>query len=196
MSTSYRIIEFSKPKKRELCNVDYFSEYSRYGIDGADGSEDMGFIRLFALDNARTSNIISLRFAVPMEVPEIVTDYEKLYYALGFNEDAIRNRKVHLRSIWENYEVYTDGIDCKEIHINDLRKYEYTVYVKCVAIKMEELWDSGETFVYLDGDRIKRYIPDIDKYDYVPVNNNILAKAEIPFLIFERYKGRCFLEKY
>ena len=32
--------------------------------------------------------------------------------------------------------------------------------------------------------------------EYVPVNNSMLAKAEIPFLIFERNRGKCFIEMY
>lgn len=36
----------------------------------------------------------------------------------------------------------------------------------------------------------------IENYEYVPVNNSMLAKAEIPFLIFERNRGKCFIEMY
>mgnify|MGYP007105731677 CR=1 FL=1 len=36
----------------------------------------------------------------------------------------------------------------------------------------------------------------IKNYEYVPVNNSMLAKAEIPFLIFERNRGKCFIEMY
>jgi len=39
-------------------------------------------------------------------------------------------------------------------------------------------------------------MPDIENYEYVPVNNSMLAKAEIPFLIFERNRGKCFIEMY
>lgn len=45
--------------------------------------------------------------------------------------------------------------------------------------------------------QVKQYfIPDIENYEYVPVNNSMLAKAEIPFLIFERNRGKCFIEMY
>lgn len=67
--------------------------------------------------------------------------------------------------------------------------------VKCVAIKMESLWDSDEVFVYPDKKRVLKYIPEIDEYRYVPITNVILSKAEIPFLIFERNKGKCFIQK-
>ena len=39
------------------------------------------------------------------------------------------------------------------------------------------------------------FIPGIDEYRYVPITNVILSKAEIPFLIFERNKGNCFIQK-
>lgn len=48
---------------------------------------------------------------------------------------------------------------------------------------------------YVDFLEIK-CIPDIEDYEYVPVNNSMLAKAEIPFLIFERNRGKCFIEMY
>ena len=39
-------------------------------------------------------------------------------------------------------------------------------------------------------------IPGIRDYRHVPVNNSMLAKAEIPFLIFEKNRGKCFIEQY
>ena len=62
-------------------------------------------------------------------------------------------------------------------------------------IKMESLWDSDEVFVYPDKKRVLKYIPGIDEYRYVPITNVTLSKAEIPFLIFERNKGKCFIQK-
>ena len=65
------------------------------------------------------------------------------------------------------------------------------------AIKMKTLWNSGENYIYgLDKEKIRKYIPDIKDYRYVPVNNSMLAKAEIPFLIFEKNRGKCFIEQY
>ena len=48
----------------------------------------------------------------------------------------------------------------------------------------------------IDKKRAIKCIPDIENYEYVPVNNSMLAKAEIPFLIFERNRGKCFIEMY
>ena len=47
-----------------------------------------------------------------------------------------------------------------------------------------------------DYEKIIKSIPGIQDYRYVPVNNSMLAKAEIPFLIFEKNRGKCFMEKY
>ena len=48
----------------------------------------------------------------------------------------------------------------------------------------------------IDKKKAIKCIPDIEDYEYVPVNNSMLAKAEIPFLIFERNRGKCFIEMY
>ena len=45
-------------------------------------------------------------------------------------------------------------------------------------------------------EKIIKSIPGIQDYRYVPVNNSMLAKAEISFLIFEKNRGKCFMEKY
>ena len=59
------------------------------------------------------------------------------------------------------------------------------------------LWNSSENNLYgIDKKKAIKCIPDIENYEYVPVNNSMLAKAEIPFLIFERNRGKCFIEMY
>lgn len=66
-------------------------------------------------------------------------------------------------------------------------------------------WGNGYTFEYTDGEdalvypdkaRVLEFIPELGQYSYAPINNSILSKAEIPFLIFERNKGKCFIKKY
>ena len=43
--------------------------------------------------------------------------------------------------------------------------------------------------------RVYEYIPALKEYRYAHINNSILAKAEIPFIIFESNKRKCFIEK-
>ena len=47
MSTSYNIYRFAKPKKHELCGIDYFSEYDSFYLHDSDGEQTTGCIRLF-----------------------------------------------------------------------------------------------------------------------------------------------------
>ena len=79
----------------------------------------------------------------------------------------------------------------------EIVKYKVMVQTKCVVLKIKALWNSSENNLYgIDKKRAIKCIPDIENYEYVPVNNSMLAKAEIPFLIFERNRGKCFIEMY
>ena len=69
---------------------------------------------------------------------------------------------------------------------------EMIVQTECVAIKMECLWNSEDVYSYIDKKRVWEYIPALQEYRFVSVSNNVLAKAEIPFLIFERNRGEVF----
>lgn len=69
--------------------------------------------------------------------------------------------------------------------------------IMIVFLKIKTLWNSSENNLYgMDKKRVIKCIPDIENYEYVPVNNSMLAKAEIPFLIFARNRGKCFIEVY
>ncbi len=70
------------------------------------------------------------------------------------------------------------------------------VQTECIAIKMECLWNSEDVYSYIDKKRVWEYIPGLQEYRFVPISNNVLAKAETPFLIFERNKGKCFIEAH
>ena len=90
----------------------------------------------------------------------------------------------------------SDGEQIKQVKYDDLQFYEVTVQTECIAVKMECLWNSDEVYSYIDKKRVWENIPALEEYRFVPVSNNILAKAEIPFLIFERNRGKCFIEAH
>ena len=196
MSTTYEIIRFAKPSKKELQMLDYFYEYDSFRVIDSDGDDTSEYIRLFRTDDKLFSNLVGSRFAQRIELPEIVTDYKTLYKDLGFDEEAIYNEKIY--PIYSNglHADYTDGVIEKRINFSELDNYKIKVTVSCVAIKMEPLWNSDEVCFCPNRERIKKYIPDLNEYRFAPINNGILAKAEIPFLIFERNKGKCFIEKH
>lgn len=197
MSTTLEIIKFQKPTKKELLVVDKFQPYDSYRILDEDG-DDTGYgIYLFRMDDKAVSNLVNRRFAEKIVLPKLEVDYEKLYEDLGFDADVIKNKSVRVIRSNARYMDISDGVDAKQIKRTMLKEYEVKVQTSCIAIKMKTLWNSGENYIYgLDKEKIIKYIQGIKDYRYVPVNNSMLAKAEIPFLIFEKNRGKCFIEKY
>ena len=105
-------------------------------------------------------------------------------------------KRVHIKSSNGYIMDYTDGEQIEQVKYDDLQFYEMIVQTECVAVKMECLWDSEDVYSYIDKKRVLEYIPGLQEYRFVPVSNNVLAKAEIPFLIFERNRGKCFIEAH
>ncbi len=197
MSTTYEIVKFAKPTKKELLAVDKFIAYDSFRIEDEDGYDAGWGIYLFRADDKSVSNLLNSRFAVKIVLPEMVTDYEKLYTDLGFDDEAIKNKDVHIvKSNNRNMDI-SDGINTDQINKSMLEDYKVAVQTNCIAIKMKTLWNSGENYIYnLNKEKVIKNIPGIDVYSYVPVNNSMLARAEMPFLIFQKNYGKCFIAMY
>ena len=197
MSTTYEIVKFAKPTKKELLAVDKFIAYDSFRIEDEDGYDAGWGIYLFRADDKSVSNLLNSRFAVIIVLPEMVTDYEKLYTDLGFDDEAIKNKDVHIvKSNNRNMDI-SDGINTEQINKSMLEDYKVAVQTNCIAIKMKTLWNSGENYIYnLNKEKVIKNIPGIDVYSYVPVNNSMLARAEMPFLIFQKNYGKCFIAMY
>lgn len=197
MSTTYEIVKFAKPTKKELLAVDKFNAYDSFRIQNEDGDDTGWGIYLFRTDDKSVSNLVDSRFAVKIVLPELVTDYEKLYADLGFDDEAIKNKDVHIvKSNNRNMDI-SDGINTEQINKSMLEDYKVAVQTNCIAIKMKTLWNSGENYIYnLNKEKVIKNIPGIDVYSYVPVNNSMLARAEMPFLIFQKNYGKCFIAMY
>ena len=166
MSTSYSIYRFARPTKRELSGIDFFSEYDSFYLHDLDGEQTTGCIRLFRSTDKEIANIIKSNFAQPLVLPEKVTDYEKLYREMGFDENAISEKRVHIKSSNGYIMEYTDGEQIKQVKYDDLQFYEMIVQTECVAIKMECLWNSEDVYSYIDKKRAWQYIPDLEKYRF------------------------------
>ena len=197
MSTTYEIVKFAKPTKKELLAVDKFIAYDSFRIEDEDGYDAGWGIYLFRADDKSVSNLLNSRFAVKIVLPEMVTDYEKLYTDLGFDDEAIKNKDVHIvKSNNRNMDI-SDGINTEQINKSLLEDYKVDAPTNCIAIKMKTLWNSGENYIYnLNKEKVIKNIPGIDVYSYVPVNNSMLARAEMPFLIFQKNYGKCFIAMY
>lgn len=142
MSITFEIVKFKKPTKDDLSNLHMFNPYGSIPILDDDGDSTGWNIYMFRADDKDIQNIINSSYAVKMELPEYITDYDSF---------------LKIKALWNSSENNLYGIDKKKA-------------IKC--------------------------IPDIENYEYVPVNNSMLAKAENPFLIFERNRGKCFIEMY
>ena len=197
MSITFEIVKFKKPTKDDLSNLHMFNPYGSIPILDDDGDSTGWNIYMFRADDKDIQNIINSSYVVKMELPEYVTDYDGFFEDLGFPKEAVRNGDVRIIKSNSRYITISYGDKSKEIEIGRLEKYKVMVQTKCVVLKIKALWNSSENNLYgMDKKKAIKCIPDIENYEYVSVNNSMLAKAEIPFLIFERNRGKCFIEMY
>lgn len=197
MSITFEIVKFKKPTKDDLSNLHMLNPYGSIPILDDDGDSTGWNIYMFRADDKGIQNIINSSYAVIMELPECITDYDSFFEDLGFPKEAVRNGDVRIIKSNSRYITISYGDKSKEIEKSRLEKYKVMVQTKCVVLKIKALWNSSENNLYgIDKKKAIKCIPDIENYEYVPVNNSMLAKAEIPFLIFERNRGKCFIEMY
>ena len=197
MSITFEIVKLKKPTKDDFSKIYMFNPYGSIPILDDDGDSTGWNIYMFRADDKGIQNIINSCYAVKMELPECITDYDSFFEDLGFPKEAVRNGDVRIIKSNSRYITISYGDKSKEIEKSRLEKYKVMVQTKCVVLKIKALWNSSENNLYgIDKKRAIKCIPDIENYEYVPVNNSMLAKAEIPFLIFERNMGKCFIEMY
>ena len=197
MSITFEIVKFKKPTKDDLSNLHMFNPYGSIPILDDDGDSTGWNIYMFRADDKGIQNIVNSCYAVKMELPECITDYDSFFEDLGFPKEVVRNGDVRIIKSNSRYITISYGDKSKEIEKSRLEKYKAMVQTKCVVLKIKALWNSSENNLYgIDKKKAIKCIPDIENYEYVPVNNSMLAKAEIPFLIFERNRGKCFIEMY
>lgn len=197
MSITFEIVKFKKPTKDDLSNLRMFNPYGSIPILDDDGDSTGWNIYMFRADDKGIQNIINSCYAVKMELPECITDYDSFFEDLGFPKEVVRNGDVRIIKSNSRYITISYGDKSKEIEKSRLEKYKVMVQTKCVVLKIKALWNSSKNNLYgIDKKKAIKCIPDIEDYEYVPVNNSMLAKAEIPFLIFERNGGKCFIEMY
>ena len=197
MSITFEIVKFKKPTKDDLSNLHMLNPYGSIPILDDDGDSTGWNIYMFRADDKGIQNIINSSYAVIMELPECITDYDSFFEDLGFPKEVVRNGDVRIIKSNSRYITISYGDKSKEIEKSRLEKYKVMVQTKCVVLNIKALWNSSENNLYgIDKKRAIKCIPDIENYEYVPVNNSMLAKAEIPFLIFERNRGKCFIEMY
>ena len=100
MGVTFEIVKLKKPTKSELFHLHVFDPYNSYPVSDEDGDRTGWNIYMFRADDESIENIMNSRFAVRMELPELITDYDSFYADLGFSKEAIQNKDV--RSIKSN----------------------------------------------------------------------------------------------
>ena len=96
MSITFEIVKFKKPTKDDLSNLHMFNPYGSIPILDDDGDSTGGNIYMFRADDRGIQNIINSCYAVKMELPEYITDYDSFFEDLGFPKEAVRNGDVWL----------------------------------------------------------------------------------------------------
>lgn len=122
---------------------------------------------------------------------------EKMFKFLGFSDESIKADKVKFRWMDGRRICYVDGENEERISIDEERSFMEVIEIPCLLVKYKELFDADDTteFFYAKEARNRLLLqnPEFQTYNYEKVNNEMLAKAEIPCLIYERNKDNCFI---
>lgn len=115
MSITFEIVKFKKPTKDDLSNLHMFNPYGSIPILDYDGDSTGWNIYMFRDDDNGIQNIINSCYAVKMELPEYITDYDSFFEDLGFPKEAVRNGDVRIIKSNSRYITISYGDKSKEI---------------------------------------------------------------------------------
>jgi len=104
MSITFEIVKFKKSTKDDLSKIHMFNPYSSIPILDEDGDSTGWNIYMFRADDKGIQNIINSCYAVKMELPECITDYDGFFADLGSTKAAVRNRDVRIIKI--QFQIY------------------------------------------------------------------------------------------
>lgn len=79
MSITFEIVKLKKLTKDDLSKIYMFNPYVSIPILDEDGDSTGWNIYMFRADDKRIQNIINSRYAVRMELPECITDYDSFF---------------------------------------------------------------------------------------------------------------------
>ena len=123
MSITFEIVKFKKPTKDDLSNLHMFNPYGSIPILDDDGDSTGWNIYMFRADDKDIQNIINSSYAVKMELPECITDYDSFFEDLGFPKEVVRNGDVRIIKSNSRYITISYGDKSKEIEKSRLEKY-------------------------------------------------------------------------
>ena len=115
MSITFEIVKFKKPTKDDVSKIHMFNPYGSIPISDDDGDSTGWNIYMFRADDKDIQNIINSCYAVKMELPECITDYDRFFEDLGFTKEAVRNRDVRIIKSNSRHITISYGDKTKEI---------------------------------------------------------------------------------
>ena len=127
MSITFEIVKFKKPTKEDWSNLHMLNPYGSIPILDDDGDSTGWNIYMFRADDKGIQNIINSSYAVKMELPECITDYDSFFEDLGFPKEVVRNGDVRIIKSNSRYITISYGDKSKEIEKSRLEKYKVMV---------------------------------------------------------------------
>ena len=199
MSVDIHIYKFEKLSAAELEKVKYFnvSDDERLLGDGHNWDEFNPYsIMRFHLKDESIAKIPRDVFSEKMvKISQI--NREKMYKFLGFSDESIKSNKVHFRWMNGRKICYVDGEKEECISVDEEQRFMEVIEIPCLLVKFKELFDADDTTDFFCAkearDRLIKLYAGFQTYNYEKVNNEMLAKAEIPFLVYERNRDKCFI---
>lgn len=194
MSVDISISKYRKPTKEELLNIRFREPY--YEKDRS-MEEYYDYIVMTEPDTELAGYLQKMHAGVPIQVLDEVVDYDRYYKSIGFSADDIRNKRIRFQSLSGGISTYTNGE--KEISVLDETYRAYLIHQKIdvIAAYAVTLLDSADCNPYFStresADRLRQYYPQYADSSFIPVTNTMLARIEIPLLIFERNRGKCLM---
>ncbi len=199
MSVDIHIYKFEKLSAAELEKVKFFNVSDDESFLGErhnwDEFNPYSIMRFHMQDESISKIPMDVFSEKMVKLKQI--NREKLFKYLGFSDESIKADKVKFRWMDGRRLCYVDGEKEERIGIDEERRFMEVIEIPCLLVKYKELFDADETtecFFARDArDRLLKYYPGFQTYNYEKVNNEMLAKAEIPFLIYERNRDSCFI---
>ena len=192
MGTDCTIYRAHKLTPEEIENVHYLAEYHEsYDYDSLYAQ-----IRRYEKDNPSIKYLVKAGFVVEKNLLVQKCRKKEMFRFMGFPEESIEAEKIHIHFSSGYTYSYTDGNIELKIHGNDVEKFEYFEEMPCCIAKLETLFDDTDENFYGSGEafeKLKELYPQYDSYEYIPADNEMLAEIEVPFLIYKKNYGKCFI---
>lgn len=199
MSVDLRIVKLEKLTDYELEMVKNFTVIEDEKLLGCEHDWDdfnpYSILRFHLKDTTISKLPKGLLTEKVVKIKQVNT--EQMYKYLGFSDESIKEGKVKFRWMSGRKICYDDGGMEAKISIDEEDRFIEEAEIPCLLVREKVLFDSDETTLCVSTreakNKLLKFYPGFETYCYEKINNEMLAKAEIPFLIYERNSDKCFI---